>query len=395
MPYPKNKVKFKNKVRFDLSKIIKSNRGLNYFGIKKDYFIYNYHEIIDDFIENYNPDIVFGESTNFQELITISACKKRNILYLNPSSCRYPSGRFSFYLYDSLEPHCKSGDVLNFDAAIDIIDSITQKKSVPDYMKNIKYDLSNKEILIDKLNLILDYYKGEKFNTPSPLSYLKLRYNLKKNLTEWRNISTKINELNKSSFSILYPLQMQPEANIDVWGHENSNQLKVLKSIKNILSDGEILIVKLNPKSKYEVSTVLIDFIKKNSQKVIAISEKSTMNEIWPLANLIITVTGSVSIECILDNKPIISLGDGIQMKEKNCFNSLKDLRPVIDLIKINNYPTINKNEKIKFLNKIVSTSFKGINGDGLHNRKYIKDFQIPLKSYLKVLDKLQNNLLN
>ena len=29
------------------------------------------------------------------------------------------------------------------------------------------------------------------------------------------------------------------------------------------------------------------------------------------------------------------------------------------------------------------------------NNRKYIKDFQKPFKSYLKVLDHLQNNLLN
>ena len=394
MPYPK-KFEFKNKVRFDLDKVIKSNRGLNFFGIKNDYFIYYYHEIIDDFIENYNPDIVFGEATNFHELITISACKKRNILYLNPSTCRYPSERFSFYLYDSLEPYFKSGEFLNSEAATNIIESITQKKSIPDYMKNIKYALSKKEIIIDRLNLVLDYYKGEKFNTPSPLRFLKLKFNLKKNLNEWKKISIKVNELNKSSFLILYPLQMQPEANIDVWGHKNSNQLEVLKSIKNKLKEGEFLIIKLNPKSKYEVSTKLIDFIKKNRGKVIAISEESTMTKLWPLANLIITVTGTVSIECVLDNKPVIGLGKGIQMKEKNCFNSLKELRQVINLIKTNNYPIINKTEKVEFLNKIVATSFKGVNGDGLHNRKYIKDFQKPFKSYLKVLDHLQNNLLN
>lgn len=391
MPYPKNDGEFKNKIRFDLSKIIKSNRGLNFFGIKNDYFIYYYHEIIDDFIENYDPDIVFGESTNFQELISISACKKRNILYLNPSSCRYPNDRFSFYQYDSLDPFGKSGEFLNSVTALKIIESITQKKSTPDYMKTIKHELSFIEKISDRLNLILDYYTGEKFNTPSPMMFLKLKFNLKKNLYQWNKMSFKVNELNKSSFFILYPLQMQPEANIDVWGHKNANQLEVIKSITNKLLHDEFLIIKLNPKSKYEVSDELISFIKKNSDKVIPISVESSMSDLWPIVNLIITVTGTVSIECILDNKPIIAIGEGIQMKEKNCYNSLKELRHVINLICAKKYPILNNTEKIKFLNKIVSTSFSGVNGDGLHNRKYIKDFNKPFKSYIKILDKIKN----
>ena len=52
---------------------------------------------ISNAIEKIKPDLVFGESTLFHELLVINACKSRGILYLHPSSCRYPTNRFSFY----------------------------------------------------------------------------------------------------------------------------------------------------------------------------------------------------------------------------------------------------------------------------------------------------------
>ena len=395
MPYPNKNITSKKSARFNLDKIIESNRGLNFFGIKSDSFIYHYHEIIDKYVKSYNPDIVFGESTTFHELLTIYSCKHQNILYLNPSSCRYPSGRFSFYLYDTLEPYFSSGDVLSQNEALNIINNITKKTAVPDYMKNLKYQLSTQEVIFDRLNLMIDFYRGERFNTPSPLIFLKLRLELKKNLAEWGRISTEISELNKDTFYIMYPLQMQPEANIDVWGYENSNQLNVIKSIFNLLDENEVLIIKLNPKSKYELSKELLSFIKKHKGKVVAVSQKSTMTQLWPLIKLIITVTGTVSIECVLDNKPLIALGQGIQMKEKNCFNSLNDFRKVVNLVKTKKYPRLLNQEKVAFLNKLVSTSHKGVNGDGLHNKKYKAEFRVVLKAYLKVLNKLEQSLLN
>ena len=50
---------------------------------------------IKEILEEINPNIVYGESTAFHELLTILNCKRKDILYLNPSSCRYPKGRFS------------------------------------------------------------------------------------------------------------------------------------------------------------------------------------------------------------------------------------------------------------------------------------------------------------
>ena len=90
------------KIRVDKEKIVSSSRGYKYFGQKEVSAIEHYARQINRILTLEKPSIVFGESTALHELITIDLCKGLNILYLNPSSCRYPPGRFSFYKYDKL-----------------------------------------------------------------------------------------------------------------------------------------------------------------------------------------------------------------------------------------------------------------------------------------------------
>src|SRR5690606_3988020 len=97
---------------------IKSNRGLNYFEVENEDFIYHYDQQITTLINKIEPDLVFGESTAFHELLVIKACKQSNILFLHPSSTRYPSKRFAFYKFDTLTPFKGSGDCFKQEDAI-------------------------------------------------------------------------------------------------------------------------------------------------------------------------------------------------------------------------------------------------------------------------------------
>ena len=392
IPYPRKQIV--NKIYTpEIKKVINSCRGLNYFENHSDDYIFWYNERIIEIIDEINPDIVFGESTLFHELLAIDYCRKKNILYLHPAASRYPSGRFSFYKYDTLDPYASSSDDFSYNEAVEIINNIICRKAIPDYMYTNKNSVDFLLKIKDKIKFIYSYYSGEKFNTPSPYVKLKVNNKFKKNIKIWEGVSTA--NLSIEKFNLLYPLQMQPEANIDVWGSPNSNQVDVIRRIANQLSKDERLYIKPNPKSKYEISSDLIDLVE-NNKKIVALSHSSTMDELLQYINLIITVTGTISIECIFSNKPVAVFGKGLQFNQKNCIRIKHDsiIKEIISNIKNERFPTLKMNEKVEYLNSIVETSFKGNLGDGFLNRKNIynkENMNLIFNSFNKILCKFKN----
>ena len=183
IPYPKasdvRRAKEKGMPEDVRSYISSSDRNLNFFGVKNADYYYYYYQRIDELISSIQPFLVFGENTEFHELLAISLCKYKNILYLHPTSCRYPSCRFSFYLYDSLTPFSGSGVELPYDEALQIANEIASRQTMPSYMASVRPSLSS---ITHKnwylfVNLV-GYLSGEHFCTPSPFN--KVRLNIKK-----------------------------------------------------------------------------------------------------------------------------------------------------------------------------------------------------------------------
>jgi len=396
LSYPEGQ--YKNKLYDnDIAKIISSNRGINYFGIRNDDFIFHYRDQINQCIGEINPDIVFGESTLFHELLVINACKRKNILYLHPSSTRYPKNRFSFYLYDSLIPYGGSEENISNKTAENLIYTIINRDIQPDYMSYSKTRLNFLEKIKNKLLLTSSFLFGEKFNTPSPIKKIildKEAYYLRR---KWDKLSRDFKNQN-NKFYILFPLQLQPEANIDVWGYPHNNQLEVIKSIFKDLKKDEILVIKPNPKSKYEISSELLDFVELNKDKVLPLNHSVNMNDIWGKIDLVVTVTGTVAIECILANKPIIMFGKALHSNMSNLFQygGLNgSIRDVVEKVKNYKYPTLTKLDKIKYIKTLFTTSFEGINGDGLNNKNYLEDqenLEKLLISYKKIINQAEKN---
>lgn len=345
----------------EFNEIIKSDRQLNFFKKKDKRYLQYYYNEIKNILIKLQPKVVFGEATAFHELMTIKICKELDILYLNPCTSRYPVGRFSFYLYDTLEPFNGSNSVFPKEDVVEIIDSIVHKKVTPDYMKVKKK--SKLEVLQNKLKIITAYYKGETYNTPSPIIKYCLGKELKNKINKWKEISTSI--IDNKSFSVLYPMQMQPEANIDVWGRKHRDQLQTIKKIQKNLESNEVLYVKLNPKCKYELSNELIDFVNSHVN-VLGLDIHSKMEEVLPKIDLVLTVTGTIAIECILMNKPVLTLIETINNTNKNCLyiDSIDELKNVIPQVKNGIFPILTQNDKIQFINLLTKTSYKGIISD-------------------------------
>lgn len=373
-PKPNNLEKYKPCERIE--DIIKSDRQQNFFFNKDTSYFYYYDQEINKYLLELNPKIVFGESTAFHELIAIKNCIQLDILYLNPSTCRYPVGRFSFYKYNTLEPYKGSGEVYDDLQAGLIIDQIVNRKTPPDYMKIVSN--SRREVFKDHIIKINSYVTGETFNTPNPFIKFKLEKNRKKNIRRWDISSFKSIE-NDPKFKILYPLQMQPEANIDVWGRKYRNQTELVDAIAKSLPKNTVLYVKPNPKSKYELSPELISLVEHRTN-IKHLHHGSKMTDVFPNVDLVITVTGTIAIECILSNKPVITLVKTINNKARNCRyvdEIQSELTPIIEEIKNNNFTIISNQEKVSFINLLTSTSFKGIISDPFTDYKCVSNSNI------------------
>ncbi len=360
----------------DVEEVIKSDRQLNHFNKKDTSYFYYYNEKIEAYLKNLKPDFVFGESTAFHELLTINNCKKQGILYLNPSTCRYPIGRFSFYKFNTLEPYFGSNELLLVAEAEAVIDQIINRKAIPDYMKISP--ISRSLVLRDKLKKIYAYTKGEKYNTPNPFIKYKAEKLKEKRIEIW-DVKAARNVENDKTFKVLYPLQMQPECNIDVWGKKYRDQTELIKNIANTLPEKCVLYVKPNPKSKYELTPELINLLQSKTN-IKHLHHSTKMDTVLPNIDLVITVTGTIAIECLLSNKPVATMVKTINNKANNCLyiNTLsKDLETIISNVKSNTFTSITNKEKIDFLNLLNRTSYKGVISDPYYSAYSVSEENI------------------
>lgn len=389
IPYPKKRV-YKKKNSIDLDDVIYSDRNINYFRKNNKGYFYYYFDRIKNIIDEVQPDVVFGESAVFHELLTGKYCKLLGIKYLNPLPCRYPTGRFSFYLYDTLVPYKGSGELLSKEKVMSIIDNIVHRKISPDYMKPL--EMNTYEKVANRLKKTLGYYVGDKFNTPSPRIKLTIEREKLRFKNEWDSLS--LYEVQKEeAFKVLYPLQVQPEENIDVWGRKRRDQLLVIKDIVNNLTEDAILYVKPNPKPKYEVDSKMIDFIK-NHSKIQMLAHSVSMTDVFNDFDLIITVTGTVAIESILSNKPVVNLVEALINSVNNCIylDQLSGLPNIINKVKNGTFPKATLEEKIAFINLLNRTSYKGNVSDILSDKNCVEEQNISVitKAFIEVMHDLK-----
>lgn len=320
-------------------------------------------------------------------MLTINNCKNREILYLHPSSCRYPKNRFSFYKYDTLEPYKGSNENLPEAYALNIIDNIVNRSAKPDYMNVIK--TPKLKGIKDKVLKVQSYVGGDSYNTPNPIVKYNIEKEKKINIAKWDNFAKeKITKNN--NFIVLYPLQMQPEANIDVWGRKYRDQLQLITEISSILPENVKLVIKPNPKSKYELSKSLVEYMQKSSN-IIALQHAVKMDDILEDLDLIITVTGTIAIESILSNIPIVTLVKTLNNEQENCkfIKNLKAIIPVVGEIKKGQFPKIDNSKKVAYLNRLNKASYEGRVSDpfsfsGCFSEKNLNDIYSAFKHVIE-----------
>ena len=294
--------------------LAKIDRGIRYFGGSHAHYAH-YARHIDRILDQTRPDVVFGESTQFHELITVAACRTRGIPFLHPAATRIPHGRISFLEGDTLDTCGGSGETLPQDQAADIVQAVAERR----YTAFTNATATGPEpsawqrrqrALGDKLTMVRAWLQGERFVTPSPWRKRALEQRRQAALAQIDALtSTSTLEQVRPGRYVLYPMQMQPETNIDVWGAPYHDQVRIInEAARSLAGTGCQLVVKLNPTAKYELlEPGLLQCL---AQPGVAVApRRMAMAPLFADATALLTVTGSVLYECIFAGKPVFVLG--------------------------------------------------------------------------------------
>ena len=315
IPYPKVDKSVKSTAPSRFQHLAKIDRGVRYFGGSPSHYAH-YAQHIERILDAEQPDVVFGESTQFHELITIALCRDRGIPFLHPAATRIPHGRISFLMGDTLDCCGGSGEALAQPQAEAIVQAVSERRYTA--FTNATSAVAGTSVwqqrthrVKDKATMLLAWWQGERFVTPSPWRKRSLDQRTRMALacidalTAGSTLAT-----SRPSRYVLYPMQMQPETNIDVWGAPHHDQARIVReAAQSLAGTGYQLIVKLNPTAKYELlEPGLMACLR--SPGVQVAPRHMPMAPLMADATALLTVTGSVLYECIFSGKPVFVLGN-------------------------------------------------------------------------------------
>ncbi|MDR8393490.1 hypothetical protein NC796_20210 [Aliifodinibius sp. S!AR15-10] len=304
-----------------IERVKKSDRMLNYFSKNANHYPY-YFDKIRTILSEERPDIVFGELGNFHTHFICLLARKMEIPYYDIETSRYPNQRFSFHLYDKYCPiEISPNEKVEQDFIKNFLGAVNNRNIVPDYMDKNSDKLFVK-IWIQlkyRIKLLIEYIRGEKFSTVSPLVFMYRKFATKVKYTRFKKTAVPLGKVqnlkSKGTKVLLYPMQMQPEFNLDVWGVEYRDQGNTIKKISNALPENWQLVVKLNPKCREDLNMNTLEGIQ--SRENISLLDPSVgMRKIDKLSDCVISVTGTVVLERVFNRKPVIALGDTFLSRE-------------------------------------------------------------------------------
>ncbi len=288
---------------------VETDRGRTLFGAGHGHYSH-YQAEIDRALGELGPDVVIGESTLFHELLIISACQDQGIPYLHPTGTRYPGGRMVIFTGDTQMPVAGSGEIWPEDRLYAFAEALRTGSTLPDYMRMPSRGaalLRKLRLLVGRSRTLAGRMRGERFNTPSLARKIELSRGLKANLQAWRSLERTPDQDSDAGPVILYALQMQPEANIEVWGRPFHDQVAVIERCLSALPPNGQLAVKANPKAKYEVSNALLT-LARSDRRVVLLPLDWQMPQAQAVAIGTVTVTGTVGYEAVFGRGRCVSL---------------------------------------------------------------------------------------
>lgn len=267
----------------------------------------HYDAEIRALVEQVQPDVVIGEPTLFHELLAVGICRERGIPYLHPTATRYPGGRFTVFEGDSQQVIGGSGERMPAAAVRELAEAIAGSRALPSYMARPRgLDRVKARIATLQAQALAwsGHLRGERFNTPSLAAKRALDQAVRRNLERWRMLQRLPDD---PARTLLHALQMQPEANLDVWGRPHRDQPATIRAMLAAAPADVAIAVKANPKSKYEVSDELLA-LAAAEPRVRLLPLDMAMPAAQALTCGALTVTGTMGFEALFGKGRTLSL---------------------------------------------------------------------------------------
>ena len=306
LPFPGRKDLAGGDVPIDQFPALMTDRGRQYFHAGSAHYPH-YQNQIRTAIDRIAPVLVVGETTLLHEMLASEAAAETGATFLHPASGRYPSDRFFLFRGMSQDPFIGSGDAGDVKWKCALAYDIGHGSARPTYMiRPIRWVEYRRKVrwVITRWRVLWGRMRGERYNTPSIGTKFRLGLLIRRNTKRWDLIAGLPPSRREA---ILYPLQLQPESNIDVWGRPFSDQPALIRALLAAMPDDMSVLVKANPKLKYEMSDELLT-LAETEPRVVLLPRDLPMAEAQALTTGTVTTCGTVGLEAIFGRGRCMSL---------------------------------------------------------------------------------------
>lgn len=286
--------------------ILRTDRGRQHFGAGSAHYGY-YRGRILSIMRSFAPVVVIGESTLLHELLALEAAERVGAAFWHPAAGRYPFERFFLYRGATQLPFGGSGDPGDPKEAIVRARQISEGREILPYMaraRPLRRAQQTAKWAITRSRVMASRLAGERYNTPSLVRKIGLWLRTRRNAARWDRIA-RIPDVR--SRTILYPLQLQPESSIDVWGRPFHDQPKLIGDLLAAAPSDVHIAVKANPKLKYETSDELLA-LAEGDPRILLLPRSTTMAEAQAKTVGAVTVCGTVGLEAVFGKGRCLSL---------------------------------------------------------------------------------------
>jgi hypothetical protein len=277
---------------------------------KINHYIYLYYRDIKRFLREKQIGCVFAEPTNANDLITYMICRESGIDFISPRDMRYPPKRLVFFegfTQERILP--RPGGRCDIDGK-DLIDDFAGRRPTPYY-----FDRLNRMRVIHPGRIArsaANRLKTRGLISGRSLTHYSVRGRIRLTAGRalrsfyMRNICRYTDPDSLKGPLAFYGLHVQPENSIDVLGSYVSDQLKLIKDIRRALPFDTTLIVKEHPNFLGMKSLRFFRELKRIPNVKLIRHDVSTF-DIYRLANLVLTVSGTAAYEAGLLGIPAVT----------------------------------------------------------------------------------------
>jgi hypothetical protein len=330
-----------------------------------------YYRDIKRFLKDKHADVVIGEPTDSNELVTHIICRELSIAFLSAADMRYPACRVIFNSGYDQRTLVSPDSSEEHDASLGrrLIDEFAMRRARPASFKKLTEEkvvsvskvaraTANRLRLLDpRRRRHLTYHDlSERLGTASRriVNGFYLRHLCRYDQLE--NIEGRV---------ALYPLHVQPERSIDVQGSFYSDQIKLIKDIRRSLPFDVTLVVKEHPNFLGLRGPGFFREIRRIPNVKILSHEESTF-DIYQRAALVLTVTGTAAYEAGLLGVPAVMFAPMYfgGLSSVFCCSDIMQLKPLV--FRLLNGVNRDMDADSRFIAELMAKSFEGYFTDPL-----------------------------